>query len=62
MANPHLDIKIETRPWSRTSNIIAWLMANVERIEKPNKVQVTFDCAGRSVVAELKEREKVETH
>ena len=60
MANPHVDIQIKAKPQGRTASIIHWLVTNVERVERPEKVQLTFDCAGRAVIAELKEREKVE--
>jgi hypothetical protein len=37
-----------------------WLVANAERVTRPQKIQLTFDCAGSSVSAEVKERERVE--
>jgi len=43
----------------RVAKIVRWLIDNQERVSRPERVQLTFDCAGRSVEAELKEREKV---
>lgn len=45
----------------RLARMVRWLIDNRDRVDRPNKVQVTFDCAGRSVVVELKEREKIES-
>jgi hypothetical protein len=44
----------------RTGRIVRWLAENVQRVEGPEKVQLTFDCAGRAVSVELKERQRIE--
>lgn len=46
-------------PSGRIGQIIQWLFDNAERIDRLDKVQLTFHCAGRAVIAEIKEREKV---
>jgi len=34
---------------------VDWLRANAERVEALDKVQLTFDCAGRGVSVTVKE-------
>ena len=43
----------------RVEALVRWLVRNEERITQPAKVQVTFDCAGPVVNAQLSEREQV---
>jgi len=43
----------------RVEALVRWLVRNEERITQPAKVQVTFDCAGGQVSAEVKQREQV---
>jgi hypothetical protein len=41
--------------WRRVEQIVDWLRANAERVEALDKVQLTFDCAGRGVSVTVKE-------
>lgn len=52
------DICVQLRPSGerRLVKIQRWLTSNAERIARPEKVQLTFDCAGGKVVVEVKER------
>ena len=43
----------------RVEALVRWVVQNEERITRPTKVQVTFDCAGKTVSAEVRERERV---
>jgi hypothetical protein len=54
-----VDDSSETVMTGRVATIMRWLAANVERVTLPQKIQITFDCAGASVSAEVKERERV---
>jgi len=44
----------------RVAVLVRWLAANVGRVTRPDRVQVTFDCAGSTVHATVKESEPVE--
>ena len=44
----------------RVAGIVRWLAENEGRLTQPRRVQVTFDCAGSSVSAEVKQREQVD--
>ena len=44
----------------RVERLVRWLEANAERISRPEKVQVTFDCAGSTVHATVKVSESVD--
>jgi len=44
----------------RIALIVRWLVARAERLMIPDRLAVTFDCAGSSVSAEVKEREAVD--
>ena len=43
----------------RVETMVRWLVKNEPRISRPSKVQVTFDCAGQQVSAEVKQREQI---
>lgn len=45
----------------RVAAMVRWLAARAERLMVPEKIAVTFDCAGSRVSAEVKEREKVDS-
>jgi len=55
-----VDDSTEVTVTGRVAMIMRWLVANAERVTRPQKIQLTFDCAGSSVSAEVKERERVE--
>ena len=44
----------------RIAAIVRWLISRRHKVEAPNRVQLTFDCAGQSVSAETREREQVD--
>jgi len=44
----------------RVETMVRWLARNEARITGPAKLQVTFDCAGKTVSAEVKRRERIE--
>ena len=44
----------------RVETMVRWLVKNGDRISRPSKVQVTFDCSDRQVSAEIKRRERIE--
>jgi len=44
----------------RVAGIVRWLAENEGRLTQPGKVQLVFDCAGSSVSAEVRERERVD--
>lgn len=46
----------------RVAVMVRWLAANAQRITRPDKVQVVFDCAGTTVSAAVTERERVPAH
>ena len=43
----------------RLETIIAWLLENQHRLSS-DRLQIVFDCAGRSVSVEIKERYRVD--
>ena len=43
----------------RVETMVRWLVKNEGRVNRPSKVQVTFDCAGKQVSAEVKRRERI---
>ena len=43
----------------RVETMVRWLVRNEPRINRLPKVQVTFDCAGQQVSAEVKQREQI---
>jgi len=43
----------------RVETMVRWLARNEARITGASKLQVTFDCAGKTVSAEVRERERV---
>jgi len=45
--------------YERLRRIIAWLLEHQDQIAELEKVQVTFDCAGKSVKASKKEVEDI---
>lgn len=40
---------------NRLKRIIEWLKRNQERIESPDRIQLTFNCAGGRICTEIKE-------
>jgi len=46
---------------SRVAAMVRWLAEQTERVSVPDKIAVTFDCAGSKVSAEVREREPVDT-
>ena len=44
----------------RMAVMVRWLVSRSQRLMASDKVAVTFDCAGRKVSAEIKERELVD--
>lgn len=40
---------------NRLNRIIEWLRRNKTRVEKPDRVQLTFNCAGGRICTEIKE-------
>jgi hypothetical protein len=51
-----LDNDETIRVGGRAARLIHFLARQAERINKPEKMQITFDCAGNSFSVELKER------
>ncbi len=49
-------VKVNAAGEARLVKIAQWLQGNAERIARPEKVQLTFDCAGSKVIVEVKER------
>lgn len=43
----------------RTAKIVRWLLDRSERIERMERVRITFNCSGQTVSTELSEAEKV---
>lgn len=48
------------QPGSRADTIVRWLLENEDEVSRPQKVQITFDCAGRTVAVEVKKRSRIE--
>jgi hypothetical protein len=44
----------------RVFTMVRWLILRRERVAAPEKVRIAFDCAGSTVSAEVKERERVD--
>jgi len=44
----------------RLAMMVTWLVRRAERVTAPDNIQVTFNCAGSRVSAEVKERESVD--
>jgi len=44
----------------RLAVLVRWLVKNPQRIQSPQNVQITFNCAAAKVSVEIKEREPVE--
>jgi len=44
----------------RVARMVAWLMSNADQVCAPKKVQVSFDCAGSSILAEVRRQEDVQ--
>jgi len=40
--------------------MVLWVLTQAERLVALDRVQVTFDCAGSTVSAEVRERERVD--
>jgi len=44
----------------RAETIVRWIVGRLAEIEEPEKVGLTFDCAGSAVSVEVKKRERVD--
>jgi hypothetical protein len=44
----------------RVATMVRWLLMRRERVAAPERVRIAFDCAGSTVSAEVKERERVD--
>ena len=44
----------------RVATLVRWLVARRGKVTAPDKIQIAFNCAGSSVSAEVKERERVD--
>jgi hypothetical protein len=58
------DVKVvdngrEYNPTGRVELLVRWLCQQMARVSGPEKVQVTFDCAGQRASVEVKERSSV---
>lgn len=44
----------------RVAQMVHWLSTRADRLMESPKISITFDCAGQTVSAEIKERERVD--
>jgi hypothetical protein len=44
----------------RVVSMMCWIINRMDRVCKPERLRITFDCAGPSVSAEILERERAE--
>jgi hypothetical protein len=49
----------QTTLTGRVAAMVRWLLKNAERLASNDKIQVTFDCAGSTVLAETRKREPI---
>ena len=55
-------VQVDGRSWSvsgRVAKIVLWLLQKADRIERMERVRITFNCSGGTVSTELSEAERV---
>ena len=55
-------VQVDGRSWSvsgRVARIVMWLLQKADRIERMERVRITFNCSGKTISTELNEAERV---
>jgi len=55
-------VQVDGRSWAvsgRVAKILLWLLSKADRIERMERVRITFNCSGGTVSTELSEAERV---